>query len=181
MKKTFFLLFTLAAAIATAQKNDHLVTMDGIGAIKIGMSQEELEKLLNKKIPLTNPQDTTSGSWQDSATIKYKNIQLNVDFQRSYKEENSFYMRVIGMRTSSPLCKTRAGIGIGSDKLSIINAYENDLLIMLPDFVGDTNERSRTKYSIIVRDIEKEREIVFYLKNKKVVSMEATTYWNDSE
>ncbi len=85
------------------------------------------------------------------------------------------------MRTSSPLCKTRAGIGIGSDKLSFINAYENDLLMMAPDFEGDTNQRSRTKYSITVRDLEKEREIVFYLKNKKVISMKATIYWNDSE
>ncbi len=105
MKKTFFLLFILAAAIATGQKNDYLVSMDGIGAIKIGMSHEELEKLLNKKIPLINPRDTSSGSWQDSAIIKYKSIQLNLDFQRTYKEDNSFYMRVTGMRTSHPLCK----------------------------------------------------------------------------
>ncbi|MBK5271633.1 MAG: hypothetical protein JJE22_11540 [Bacteroidia bacterium] len=168
MKKTIFFLLILIAANANAQVNDYTVTMEGIGAIKIDMKQDELEKLLNKKIPLTNPWDTVSGAWYDSAKIKYKGIDLRIEFQRTYTAENSFYMRIIAMQTSSPLCKTRSGICIGSDKLKIIAAYEDNTLIV-------------TKEAIIVRDNDEERMIIFNMINKKVVSVEIATYFNDAE
>jgi hypothetical protein len=168
MKKIIFLLLILMTTKANAQNNDYTVSMKGIGPIKIDMPQDELEKILNKKIPLTNPWDTISGAWYDSAKIKYKNIRLRLDFQRTYTDDKNFYMRVTGMQTSSPLCKTRSGIGIGSDKLKIIAAYEDNMLIV-------------TRESVTVRDNEEKRMIVFHMNNKKVVLIEPTTYFSDSE
>ena len=72
MKKFFIFLFILLSTTIIAQNNDYLVSLDGIGTLKLGMKQVEVEKVLNKKIPLTNPSDTISGSWQDSAKVKYK-------------------------------------------------------------------------------------------------------------
>lgn len=168
MKKLILILLILFSIKANSQNNEYIVTMDGIGAIKIDMKQDELEKILNKKIPLTNPLDTVSGAWYDSAKIKYKNIDLRLEFQRTYTDENNFYMRITAMQTNSPLCKTKTGIGIGSDKLKIIAAYEDYTLIV-------------TKEAIIVRDIENERMIIFNMSNKKVVSIEVATYFNDAE
>lgn len=168
MKKIIFLLFISIATKASAQTNDYIVTMNGIGAIKIDMKQEELEKLLNKKILLTNPWDTISGAWYDSAKIKYKNMDVRIAFERTYMDEKNFYMRITGMRTSSPLCKTKSGIRIGADKLKIIAAYEDNTLIVTSD-------------AITVRDNEDKRMIVFHLKNKKVILIEPTTYFSDSE
>jgi len=167
MKKLILSLLILITTKANAQNNSYIVTMDGIGAIKIDMKQDELEKLLNKKIPLTNPWDT-SGAWYDSAKIKYKNIEIRIAFQRTYTDDKNFYMGITGMQTSSPLCKTKSGIGIGSDKLKIIAAYEDNTLIVTSD-------------AITVRDNEDRRMIVFHLKNKKVVIIEPTTYFTDSE
>jgi hypothetical protein len=47
MKQIFYLLFIAFAVKATAQNKDYCVSMNGIGTLKIGMSQAELEKMLN--------------------------------------------------------------------------------------------------------------------------------------
>ncbi len=54
MKKIFLLLFIAFAVKASAQNIDYTVSMNGIGALNIGMSQTELEKLLNQKFMLKN-------------------------------------------------------------------------------------------------------------------------------
>ena len=185
------LAFVLAAC---GSKNDHpdpknvnpdyLITLDGIGLVQTYMSQDELEKLLNKKIPLTNPQDTISGSWTDSAFIKYKEADIRLTFERAYgyTVPDSFYMRVTDMQTSSPLCKTKSGVGIGSGKEEIVNAFEDHRLFLQPDFEDTTyTTRSKSLYSIIAREDREGRGITFYLKDNKVDAIKVDTYYDDSE
>jgi hypothetical protein len=161
---------------------DYLVSLDGIGPVKTEMSQDELEKLLNKKIPLTNPRDTISGSWMDSAFIKYKEADIRLTFVRTYTANDSFYMRMIDMETRSPLCKTKNGIGIGSSKQQIINAFEDLMLFMEPDFEDTTyTTRSKTLYSIKARENREGREIAFYLKDNKVYAIIVGSFHDDSE
>lgn len=163
------------------ENNDYLITLDGIGAVKTSMSQQELEKLLNQQIPLTNPTDTVSGSWEDSATINYKKIELSLGFVRTYENSDSFYMRVTGMKTSNPLCKTQNGIGIGSSKQQIIDAFENYFLIMAPEYEDTTIERSKTRYYIKVREGYEGAQMIFSLFKNKVTSIEVGTFYDDSE
>ena len=199
MKKIFSLLFSSLLFFAAcndktkksgedggtatvAQNSDYPITMDGIGPIKVSMSQEELEKLLNQKVPLANLTDTVSGSWEDSATIKYKEAELRLGFVRTYMANDSFYMRVTGIKTSSPLCKTTNGLGIGSGKQQIIDAYESYLLFMAPEYEDTTYAtRSKTRYSIKVRETYEGGQLVFYLTNNKVTAIEASTFYDDSE
>lgn len=164
------------------KNTDYLVSFDGIGPVKVSMKQAELEKLLNQKVPLTNPTDTISGSWEDSASIKYKEIEIKLHFVRTYEDADSFYMRITRLQTSSPLCKTQNGIRIGSAKNEIIDVFENYLLIMAPDY-ADTSytTRSKTHYSIIVREDWEGRQIVFYLKENKVYKIEVGSFYDDSE
>jgi hypothetical protein len=184
-----FLLIVLAACGSKDdqpdKKNantDYLVSLDGIGPVHTGMSQDELEKLLNKKIPLTNPRDTISGSWQDSAFIKYKEADLRLTFERSYVKDDSFYMRVTDMQTGSPLCQTKNGIGIGSNKLQIIGAFEDHMLFMEPGFEDTTyTTRSKTLYTIKAREAREGREIVFYLKDNKVYAIKVGYFYDDAE
>lgn len=170
-----------------AEKNEnteYLVTLEGIGAVKTSMTQEELEKLLQQKVPLTNPTDTLSGSWQDSAVIKYKDAELNLEFTRTYAytKEDSFHMRVTRMTTNSPLCKTAGGIGIGSAKQQIIDAFDNYLLFLGPAYDNDTDTvRSKTLYSIIVREGREGPQIIFYLRHNKVYSIEVGSFYDDAE
>lgn len=181
------LLFLLIACnsrqnVEKNENTDYPVSMDGIGHIKLDMSQQELEKLVNKKIPLTNPWDTISGSWQDSAFIWYKEADLKLTFQRTYIKTDSFYMRIIQIETSSPLCKTASGIGIGSGKQNIIEAFEDHLLIINPDFEDTTyTTRSKTRFTINVRENREGREMIFSLAEKKVVSLKVTSFYDDEE
>ena len=198
MRRFSFLLFLVfifsckqkqdASATTKPENTDYLVSLDGIGPVKTGMSQEELEKLLGQKIPLTNPTDSSSGSWMDSAIIRYKDAELKLSFVRTYAYDkpDSFYMRVNVISGSSPLLKTAGGIGIGSTKEQIIEAFDNYRLDLAPDFImpNDTTwERSKTLYTISVREAREGPQIVFRinLKDKKVYSIEVGTYYDDQE
>lgn len=173
----------------TAEKNensDYIVSLDGIGPVKNGMSQAELEKILNQKIPLTNPTDTVSGSWMDSAVIKWKDAEMHLSFVRTYayKDLDSFHMRVNDIKTSSPLCKTAEGAGIGFTKQQVISTYSDYKIYMGPEFImiNDTTwERSKSLYLIRVREAREGPQIVFYLKDNKVHSIEVSTYYDDEE
>jgi len=166
LKKIFFFLFIAFVAKASAQNIDYTVSMNGIGALKIGMSQAELEKLLNQKFILKNALDTAE-SWQDSTAARYKNINVTLFFQRHYTAENIYYMYLTGLKTSSPLCKTKQGIGIGADKLKIIAAYEADNISMGPEFEDEAfTKKSKTGYIISMNNDNNDRQIVFYLKNR---------------
>ena len=152
------------------------------------MSQEELEKALQQKIPLTNPTDTISGSWTDSAVIKYKDAELRLTFVRTYAYEarDSFHMRLTEMSTSSPLCKTAGGVGIGSTKQQVINAFDNYRIDMAPEYImtNDTTwGRSKTPYTNSIREDREGPRIAFYLnrKDNKVYLIEVGTFYDDSE
>ncbi len=165
----------------SAQNNDCLVDMNGIGALKIGMRQDEIEKLLKQKFVLRNAVDTAV-SYNDTAMAKYKNSNVQLFFQRQYTAENTYFMYLIGLKTKSPLCKTGKGIGIGSDKLKIISAYETDYVFMRPEFEDEAfTKKSKTGYIIGMNNDNNDRQIVFYLKNKKVVAIEVNTIFNDEE
>ena len=166
------------------ENTDYLVSLDGIGAVKTDMKQDELEKLLLQKILLTNPTDTVSGSWQDSATIKYKDAELKLTFVRTYAYSvaDSFHMRITSIITENPLCKTTSGIGIGSGKQDIIDAFPNNLLYMEPGYDNDTDVvHSKILYSIKVRESREGPQVIFYLKDKKVYSIEVGSFYDDSE
>ena len=168
--------------ITKNENTEYTVSLEGIGAVKTSMSQEELEKLLNKKIPLANLTDTVSGSWEDSAIIKYKDAELNLGFVRTYMNNDSFYMRITGMKTSNTLCKTLNGIGIGSSKQQIIDAFENYFLVMAPEYEDTTyTNRSKTLYYIKVREGYEGGQMVFYLNNNKVTAIEVGAFYDDAE
>jgi hypothetical protein len=165
---------------AGAQNNDYIVSMDGIGALKIGMKQDEVEKLLNKKLVLPNALNKAD-SWEDSASGKYNSIGVQLYFQRRYESTDSFVMVLVSVRTSSPVCKTKSGVGVGADKLKVIAAHENNYISMGPYYGEDYGTKIKATYLISVLSDQRERAIRFYLDNKKVVAIEVAVVFNDSE
>ena len=94
-----------------------------------------------------------------------------------YSSSAIFYMQLTGIKTSSPRCKTKAGVGIGSEKLKTIAAYEDSSLRLQPDLY----EIAPSKSTITVYDYHDTRFITFYLENKKVIAMETGIHFRDSE
>ncbi len=179
MKKIFFLLFIAFVFKSSAQNPDYVIDMNGIGALKIGMSQVEIEKIIRQKLFLKNALDTAI-SWQDSATANYKNISVLLSFQRQYTADNVYYMYITGIKTSSVLCKTVRGSRIGDDKSKIIAAYKKDRIGMGREY-DDEGRAIKNRYLIILKNHSEERVIVFYLRNKKVVALEVKMVFSDEE
>lgn len=171
---------------AKNENTDYLVSMEGIGAVKNDMSQAELEAVLQQKVPLANLTDTISGSWMDTATVNYKGAVLHLQFSRAYgfnaAVPDSFFMRLIEIKTEYARCKTAEGIGIGSTKQDIIDAYPENLLIMEPGYENDTTfNYSKTLYDIKIRKGWEGPQIICYLKNNKIYAFEVSSYFDDSE
>lgn len=181
MKKIFFFFFIAVASCTAAQEKDHIISMNGLGSLKLGMSQEEVEKLLSEKILLPNSLDTINHNYQDTAKLKYKKVDVQLEFNRSYYAPYKFRMRLIGIRASSPICKTAAGFGVGTDMLKIIAAYDSFHVKIQPGYVNyyETEEGPGKSTLSILDDAASTMEyyadaytMVFYLLNKKVISFE---------
>lgn len=197
MRKIFFCLFAVSALVSCGSKDQsnssgssgkipadaaHTISKDGIGDIKIGMSQEELEKTLNQKLAMRHANDTGE-VWSDTATVKYKDMDLSLYFQMTYHETaRTEMMQLSGVETGSPLCKTPTGLGVGDNRAAILAAYEDNPIDMGPEneMVNDTTwVLSKTKYIIYVKDDKWDKELIFRLVNKKVASIEASLLLGD--
>ena len=157
------------------ENTGYTISKDGIGDLKIGMTQTEVETLLNQHFNFNSMKDSV-GYWGDTVETKYKDIDVSLYFERQYGDNDNDVMKLIGLETTSSLCKTSSGIGIGDPKSSILPAYEDNPIDMGPDWVAvndSTWEMSKTDYSIRVKDDKWDRELIFHLVNKKVASLEA--------
>ena len=155
------------------QNKDYLVSNDGIGELKINMKQTEVEKLLSQQFNFNALKDS-AGYWQDTVKAKYRQIEVSLYFERHYIDDDNSIMQLSGIETSSTLCKTASGIGIGDEKSTIISAYDDNRIYMGPEYeaVNDTTWLpSKTKYSINVQDDKYDKELIFHLTNKKVSSI----------
>jgi hypothetical protein len=159
----------------------YTISKDGIGELKIGMTQTEVEKLLNQQFQFNAMKDS-AGYWQDTVKAKYREIEVSLYFERQYVDDDSSYMQLSGVETSNPLCKTASGIGIGGEKPAILSSYDDNPIDMGPEFeqVNDSTWLpSKTKYSVNIKDDKYDKELTFHLLNKKVVSLEASLIMGD--
>ncbi len=177
MKKILLFLFILHATTVVAQNKDYLLSTDGIGPIKLGMSLTDLEKLLQKKITL-KVIDIDSVVLVETIKTKYKGIDVEIDL---IKRQD--YIAVDGISTKSPLCKTKSGIGIGATKLQVIAAYDGYHIDARPDYTedGDKLIKSKNKSSITVKEDREGYAIVFSLLNNKVISFSIYPIYDDEE
>ncbi len=155
------------------EKTEYTITKDGIGDLKIGMRDADVEKIVNQRFNFRMVIDSP-GYWQDTVKAKYKDIDVSLYFERLDGDSDSSYMQLTGLVTSSTLCKTEYGVGIGDDRSAILQPYDDRPIDMGPEYeqVNDTTwALSKTKYSVNVKDDKWDREIIFHLVNKKIVSL----------
>lgn len=169
MKKYFlFLAMTVLSLGTQAQNNDKLVDFDRIGTLSRGMAKAELEKLLNIKITLKHIGIDIRHT--ESINVKYMGADFELGLMKAHDNKIAF---LDGITTRSPLFKTAAGIGVGSDKLQIINAYEKHLLIMGPWFEDEDEKQDGTMIKLVnINNLDD--AIIFYMRKGKVVAVEVT-------
>ncbi|MEO5946363.1 MAG: hypothetical protein ABIP79_06065 [Chitinophagaceae bacterium] len=161
--------------VKKVENADYIISKDGINELKIGMKHTEVEKLVNQQFNFNAIKDS-AGYWQDTVKAKYKEIEVSLYFERQYMDDDNSIMQLFGVETSSPLCKTESGIGMGDEKSSVLPAYEENPITMGPEYeaVNDTTwAMSKIKYSISVKDDKWDKELIFHFVNKKIVSLAA--------
>ncbi len=157
------------------EKSEYTITKDGIGPLQIGMKDTELETLLNQRFTFRMVIDSP-GYWQDTIKAKYKDIDVSLFFERMNGDSDSTYMQLWGLETSSKLCKTEYGVGIGDERSAILQPYDDRPINMGPVYepVNDSTwAPSKTKYYVNVKDDKWDRELIFHLVNKKIISLGA--------
>jgi uncharacterized membrane protein len=158
--------------------------MDGLDELKIGMKQDEVEKLINQKLVLPNAINLAE-SWVDTAQVKYKNIDLTLTFQRQYPDySKEFYMYLTAIKSSDARCHTSTGVHINDTKEQVIDQYPDNTISLGPDYdmVNDSTWLpSKIKYTITVQNETGNSQLVFRLENKKVNSIESGIRFDDSE
>lgn len=171
-----FLFFVITAVNASAQKNDHIVSVDGIGQLRLGMSKVELEKLLKIKIVLKHI--GVDERYVETISTKYlgKDIALHL-----FRSEDKIAI-LEGLEVTDPVFKTADGVGIGTDQSTIIDKYEQDLLIITPEYNDDNTLKKSTRITFAHIDSYR-AAIIFTLLNKKVVAIEVgpTAEFRDRE
>jgi predicted solute-binding protein len=171
MKRLTTLLLLLFSLVASSQT----VSMIGIGDVKVGMKQADLEKLTGIKVKLKHLAKKESDSYRDSVNFTYKEVEYMVTVERSYSEENNNDITVAEVRSSSPKIKTKSGIGIGDDKYKIISTYEGYTIHIMPEWEDNYTKKSKTKSTVWLHGDETGNVIIFYLDNNKVTAI-AVTY-----
>lgn len=169
MKKIAFIFSLLVCtAIGMAQKNDNILSFEGIGSLRLGMSKAELEKLLNMKIVLKHI--GIDEVYVETISVKFQGADLELYLMRN--EEKTAVLESI--TTKNPVYKTKEGIGVGTDELTIINKYEDHMLIIQPGYDdGPDFKRARGITTITLAHLDDIRSaIIFTLENKKVVKIE---------
>ncbi len=159
----------------------YTASKDGIEEIKIGMKAGEVEKITGEQFQFKTNRDIP-GYWTDTMRISYKEMPLTLYFERMEMSETNWYMQLSGVETTSDLCKTATGIGIGDDKMAVVKAYDDYSIDMGPDYeqVNDSTWLpSKTKYSIHVRDTSYMNQISFRLTDKKITAIGASMIMGD--
>jgi hypothetical protein len=168
----------LLFSFAVDAQASSLVTMAGMGDIKLGMKKAEFEKLLNQKFTLPHLTANDDDYYQDTVHIIYKGLEADVIFQKEYSENDKFDISVSEIRSSSPQLKTKSGIGIGDDKFRIISTYEGYLIWIMPEYENNDAIKSKTRSSVWLHG-DSGNVIVFYLTSNKVTSMSVLYYEGD--
>ncbi|MEO6613075.1 MAG: hypothetical protein ABIT05_07420 [Chitinophagaceae bacterium] len=151
------------------QNNDYLVSMNGIDSLNLGMTKAELEKLLNTKLNFPHIVADNGG---DTINVKYRNIDMTLFMDGS--ADSSATLR--GIQTSDPSCKTAGGVGVGADKMKVIDSYADYLKYVAPEY-EEYPVRSSTRSAVAVMDTLNTGAMVFHIINKKVVSVEVQSYY----
>ena len=171
---TFLLTFLSLQVIAQTT----LVTMNGIGDIKLGMKKAQVEKLVNQTFVLPQVSSKKDDVYQDTVQIMYKGMETSVIFQKVYSENDKYDIAVWEIKSNSPQLKTKSGIGIGDDKLKIVTTYEGYVIWIMPEYENDYSIKSKTRSSVWLHG-DDGNVIIFYLDKNKVTAMSVTYFEGD--
>ena len=168
MKQILILLLISNSFKVYAQNTSSLVSMNGIGDIKIGMKKAEVEKLTGQTIKLVNLVKKGDDWNRDTIRINYRDVSYEIVLDKDYVNEKNQGFIVYEVKSNSSQLKTKSGIAIGDDKLKIVSTYGDYMIQIMPEYEKDYTVKSKTKSTVWLYGDESGKVIIFYLTNNKV-------------
>lgn len=152
----------LCLGCAPASAADQVLTPDGLGPVKVGMTIYQAEKALGAKL---RPRDTTFGTdacWHTARSDNTEPVSYKVWHRTIVSIQTS------GDGTISPIA-TEKGIRVGDSDAKVKAAYGRSLKVRADSQV---NEESEASVMTMLKEDEKEG-LVFLTRDGKVVEIRA--------
>jgi hypothetical protein len=149
----------LAGVMTAGASPATLLTVDGLGPARIGMSVSQVEQALGQKLAIQYPEDDSCGQGEAKggpAGVSYMFVDGRLARVDVYQHDGG----------NSPSIKTDAGIGLGSSMAQVQRAYGPRLSIQ-PDPYDDT------EHYLVVKNAGPGREIIFDTRMGRVGSFRA--------
>jgi len=180
MKKLFLLIAIFFQVEFSFCQKSIPFSIESIGPFKLEMRKIEVEKILNKKINIS----LTEGNIPSAINVTYRNCVLTLEFENRENNKNLDSLTLCTIKTKSKNFKTLSGIGIGSTKLDLFNAYSDDYEIFMyhvfeRNIIKDTYYRVRDKNTFRVRNYDVNTQLEFSLYKNKVT--EIALQFNEGE
>lgn len=167
MKGLFIFLCILLQTAAWGQQPPPVVSLAGIGAIKLGMKKEALDKLLPAPVQLKN---LLQSEWEpDTVQVQLAGVDYQLVLNKSIDERDKSAIVVYAVHSRNAQLKTPSGVGIGDDKLKIVSTYEDYMLHLAPEYDAESGAKIKGKSTIMLYGDETPAMIVFELERGKVV------------
>ncbi len=176
MKKLFaFFLLLILNTIVFGQ----VLTPKQMGPFKVNAKLSEVEKISKQKIKFTEQQIE---NYDYDRIFTINGVEYTISFNDEYDKNGRPIGKIIDFVSSAnPKLKTAEGIGIGSTKNDIINAYSfSDITIFYTS--GEDGIRSKTDciISVFYLDEPDEGTYTFELKDLKITKITVSNFgaWN---
>lgn len=161
-------LCSLFGVYGQANDNNTISTLR-LGAFKLFTKKTEAENVIGK--PLIMPSNTNN--YDGTSKIVYNGEKYEITIGNYYFDNNKEDTVIISIKTTSKSFKTKSGIGVGSSKNDVINAFKDQRSFSLyPGY--DDNGISKTISYFVLRDVDASTNIVFKLSNNIVVEITVT-------
>ena len=171
--KVLLLFFLFNALQGYGQTAAPVVTMSGIGEIRVGMKRGVLEKLIGRTVPVKN---LIRKEWAyDSVQFTFKEIAYLVVLDKS-REENSTEYIVREVRSSTLSLKTKSGVAIGDDRLKIVSTYPDYMIHLMPEYENDYTVKSKTRSTALLF-ADGETVIIFYMTEGRITAFSVAYYY----
>lgn len=167
-KMTFFLLLIFFTAVS-AQDNFDLSTLR-IGPFHQKMDIKEADKIAGKKIMADNKNNSPT-------PVNYKGEIINMYVWESSDSENGVNRNIGNISTTSKKFRTKSGLGVGSTKDELIDAYRNFSSFSLYPGWNDDGTINKSESYFTLTDNDAHSVLSFKMKNNVVV--EVTVYYNE--
>ncbi len=162
--KKIIQLFLLVFAVSFISAQEFEISTLRIGPYKIFMKNDEADQF-GTKLKQTN--------YELKNVVKYNGetilIATNPDYDDQGKENGKIVIQ--GLSTKSKKFKTKSGIGIGSTKDDVINAYKNYPSYSVYPNYDDKGNKQNNSSNFILNDLDAGTTLTFTITNNIVTEM----------